>query len=63
MKHLVGVATEIVEQVHAAGANIEMLSQSNSELNVSVVVNEDDSDAVVGYLHSHFIKRNSVFKD
>ena len=56
MNNLVGVAAEIVKQVHAAGANIEMLSQSNSELNVSVVVKSDCSDTVVRRLHTHFVK-------
>lgn len=55
MRHLVGIAAEIVKQVHYMGTNIEMLSQSNTELNVSVVVKAEDADNVVNQLYAHFI--------
>ena len=59
MRHLVGIAAEIVEQVHYTGVNIEMLSQSNSELNVSVVVKAEDVDVVVKQLHAHFLSESN----
>jgi len=56
----VGVAGQVFGAVAAAGANVRMISQGASEINISFVVREDDLVKTVRYLHEVFFERESA---
>jgi aspartate kinase len=54
MKGTSGIASRIFTTVAEAGINIRMIAQGSSELNISFVVKEKDSVAVVKAIHKEF---------
>ncbi|MCX6695601.1 MAG: aspartate kinase [Candidatus Altiarchaeota archaeon] len=51
-----GIASRVFSTVSEAGANIIMIAQGSSEVNISFIVNESDVGNVVKALHEKFIK-------
>jgi len=51
-----GIASKVFSTVSEAGANIIMIAQGSSEVNISFIVNEGDVVNVVNALHHKFIK-------
>lgn len=54
MKGSLGLASKIFSTVAKKGINIRMIAQGSSELNISFVVKEKDSAAVVRAIHEEF---------
>eukprot|EP00050_Salpingoeca_kvevrii_P011611 m.16746 g.16746 ORF g.16746 m.16746 type:complete len:505 (+) comp3531_c0_seq1:166-1680(+) len=59
MKHQVGLAAKMFGCLADAGINFEMIAQGASELNMSVVIDEKDSDAAIHAVHSQFLEKPS----
>ncbi len=57
MKGTKGVAARVFSAVAKAGVNILMISQGSSEVNISFVVDEKDSDIALRALHKEFISQ------
>ncbi len=55
MKGTRGVAARVFSAVAKAGVNVLMISQGSSEVNISFVVEEKDSDIALKALHKEFI--------
>jgi len=51
-----GIASKVFSTVSGAGANIIMIAQGSSEVNISFIVKEGDVVSVVNALHASFIK-------
>lgn len=54
----VGVASKVFETVASCNANIIMIAQGSSEVNISFVVKEEDAEKVLIELHKKFIEKN-----
>ena len=52
-----GIAASVFTTVAKAGANIRMISQGASEINISFVVKESDVPQAVRHLHEHFFPK------
>jgi aspartate kinase len=50
----VGIAASVFAVLAQAGVNIHMISQGASEINISVVIDEDAVPKAVQHLHAHF---------
>jgi aspartate kinase len=50
----VGIAASVFNVLAKAGVNIHMISQGASEINISVVIDEDAVPVAVKHLHAHF---------
>ncbi len=50
----VGIAASVFAVLAKAGVNIHMISQGASEINISVVIDEDAVPTAVKHLHAHF---------
>ena len=57
MKHTPGIAARIFSALASARVNIEMVSEGASEINLTIVVDERDSDNAVRALHDEFFLR------
>lgn len=55
MKEAQGLAGEIFSKAAEDGANISMISQGASEINISFVVDEEQADDIVRTLHDKFV--------
>ncbi|MFN3527604.1 MAG: aspartate kinase [Candidatus Altarchaeaceae archaeon] len=60
MRGSVGIAAKIFENVAKCNANIILISQGSSEVNISFVVKEEDTEKVVKELHRKFIEEQEV---
>jgi aspartate kinase len=49
-----GIAASVFNTVAEAGANVRMISQGASEINISFVISEADVSKAVRHLHEHF---------
>src|SRR5215469_10484429 len=49
-----GIAASVFNTVAEAGANVRMISQGASEINISFVISEADVPKAVRHLHEHF---------
>ncbi len=56
MRGTLGVAADVFSTVSKAGANVIMIAQGSSELNIAFVVASDDINTVVNAIHDRFIK-------
>lgn len=56
----VGVAGQVFTAVAQAGANIRMISQGASEINISFVIREDELMNAVRHLHATFFENRSA---
>lgn len=56
MRSQVGVASETMSCLAAAGVNLEMITQGASEINMSVVIAEDQADLASAAVHKQFIE-------
>jgi aspartate kinase len=54
MRHSVGLSGKVFSTIANADVNIEMISQGASEINISVVIDNEDASAVVAALHDAF---------
>ncbi|HET8826646.1 MAG TPA: lysine-sensitive aspartokinase 3 [Terriglobales bacterium] len=54
-----GIAASVFNTVADSQANIRMISQGASEINISFVVKEDDVPRVVRHLHDYFFSANA----
>jgi aspartate kinase len=50
----VGIAASVFNVLAKAGVNIHMISQGASEINISVVIDEEAVPVAVKHLHAHF---------
>ena len=50
----VGIAASVFNVLAKAGVNIHMISQGASEINISVVIDEESVPTAVRHLHAHF---------
>lgn len=56
LKHTPGIAGDVFSAVKDTGANIFMISQGASNINITFVINEEDVDKVVCSLHKKFFE-------
>ena len=54
MRGTVGVASKVFSAVHKVNANVMMIAQGSSELNLAFVVKDSDCKSVVQSLHTEF---------
>ena len=54
MRGTVGVASKVFSAAHKVNANVMMIAQGSSELNLAFVVNDSDCKCVVQSLHTEF---------
>ncbi|MFH1377791.1 MAG: aspartate kinase [Planctomycetota bacterium] len=54
MRHFIGLSGKVFSTIANADVNIEMISQGASEINISVVIDNEDASAVVAALHDAF---------
>jgi len=54
MKGTPGVAARIFNAVAKQGINVRMIAQGSSELNISFVVKEKDSEKAIQAIHKEF---------
>jgi aspartate kinase len=55
----VGIAASVFRVLADAGVNIHMISQGASEINISVVIDEEAVPTAVARLHAHFFPKKS----
>ncbi|CAG8548312.1 8436_t:CDS:2 [Funneliformis caledonium] len=55
MKNMVGIAGRMFSTLAAANVNIEMISQGASEINISCVIDERNSDKALNVIHEHLL--------
>jgi aspartate kinase len=58
----VGIAASVFRVLADAGVNIHMISQGASEINISVVVDEEAVPKAVAKLHAHFFPKKEVLR-
>ena len=56
----VGIAASVFRVLAEAGVNIHMISQGASEINISVVIDEDAVPKAVTHLHAHFFPKKEL---
>jgi aspartate kinase len=56
MKGTPGIASKVFNVAARAGVNVKMIAQGSSELNLSFVINEQDSELIVNELHKEFFE-------
>ncbi len=56
----VGIAASVFRVLADAGVNIHMISQGASEINISVVIDEEAVPKAVAQLHAHFFPKKDV---
>ena len=59
----VGIAASVFAVLAQAGVNIHMISQGASEINISVVIDEDAVPKAVQHLHAHFFPAQGESED
>ncbi|ODQ78026.1 hypothetical protein BABINDRAFT_163067 [Babjeviella inositovora NRRL Y-12698] len=60
MKQFVGIAGTMFKTLADSGINIEMISQGANEINISCVINEDDSLKALRAVHSKLLESSVV---
>ncbi len=60
LKHTPGVAGSVFSAVKESGANIFMISQGASNINITFVINEEDIERVVQSLHKKFFENDQT---
>lgn len=55
MRHYVGIASEMFSRLSEHGINIEAISQGSSEINISCVINDNQSDKALRAVHEMLV--------
>ena len=55
MRHFVGIASEMFTRLSEHGINIEAISQGSSEINISCVINDQQSDKALRAVHEMLV--------
>jgi aspartate kinase len=58
----VGIAASVFRVLAEAGVNIHMISQGASEINISVVIDEEAVPTAVSRLHTHFFPKKTSLR-